>query len=167
MSKINNLLEEIKDIIVFEISDTDYCSFIKDITAIINPIIKYPDNDFNSNNSFIQFEGMNIPVFNLSKILNDKFISLNKLSRILIVEMNGQKYGFLVNKIKEIISIDKNYSSINLHFTKKNTDNNSCCSGIIEFENSKYKMLDCNKLIDNYAVNTNDFLNEFIKKESK
>jgi chemotaxis signal transduction protein len=150
MSKINNLLEEIKDIIVFEISDIDYCTFIKDITAIINPLTKYPNVLFNSDLSSVQFEGNFLTIFNLSKILDEKCVEINSHSRILIIEMGGQKYGFLVNRIKEIISLDKNYSSINLHFDKNNTDNSKFCSGIIEFEGSKYKMLDCPKLIDRY-----------------
>ena len=150
MSKINNLLEEIKDIIVFEISDIDYCTFIKDISAIINPSNKYANNSFDSDLSSVQFEATDITVFNLSKILNNDYVPINNHSRILIIEMFGQKYGFLVNRIKEIISLDKNYSSINLHFTKKNTDNNEFCSGVIEFEDSKYKMLNCTGLIDHF-----------------
>lgn len=151
MSKINNLLEEIRDIIVFEISNIDYCTFIKDITAIINPTLKYSSNNFKSELSNIYFEGIDIPVYNLSKILNNNYIPIDDHSRVFVIEMGGQKYGFLVNRIKEIISIDKNYSNINLNFTKRNDENKTFYSGILDFEGSKYKMLDCSKVVDHFS----------------
>ena len=150
MSKINNLLDEIRDIIVFEISNTDYCTFIKDVTAIINPVTKLQGNNYNSDVTPVLFEGLEIPVFNLSKVMSNRYDSINSHSRIFIIEIGGQKYGFLVNRIKEIISFDKNYSNINLNFIKKNTENKNFCSGILDFEGNKYKMLDCKKIIEYY-----------------
>ena len=150
MTKINNLLDEIKDIIVFEISGTEYCTFIKDITAIINPATRLTDINNKSEITSIHFEGSEIPVFNLSKILNNNSEPITNHSRIFVIEMDGQKYGFITNKIKEIISIDKNYSNINLNF-KKHNENKTYCSGILDFEGSKYKILDCNKLIEYFS----------------
>ena len=99
---------EEKKIAVFKLSDEEFGISIESINEInrlpqITPVPK--------SSSFIEgiinLRGEIIPVINLRERLGFERKEFDEFERVIIVEIDGQKTGFIVDRVTEIKSIDK------------------------------------------------------------
>jgi len=100
------LLQEFTGIIVFNISNQEFCINEKDLVTILNPQdqeLKF--NNLISNNE-IRMGDIAVPFFDIHSYLRLHKPSHTDDTRILVVLIDEIKIGFFVEKVKEIITVD-------------------------------------------------------------
>lgn len=100
---------EVNEFIGFIVDDEPYCINIQNVQEIIDipPISKIP-NVPNYIEGAINLRGKIIRVVNLRKWLRLPWKQYTKSSRILVVNMNEQIFGLLVEGIYEVFQTEKN-----------------------------------------------------------
>lgn len=102
------LIETLTGLIIFQVGNIELATDIKEVSAIVNP--NELDQSFITQVkglSCITINNLVIPLIDLQDLLGFKGVK-NKLDRrILIIEIENKVYGFLVEKIKEILTMSK------------------------------------------------------------
>ena len=134
------------NLLVFEISHVEYC-----LSNRIQYSIVKPDNIFQlgaikrSKYSLLRIDDKSIPLIDLKKFLTDEKQRINNNSRIIIIEHQDLQFGFLVERINEIIALYSRFVTTSLKFIPKLND--GYLEGIIEFEDRKLKLLNIEKIV--------------------
>ena len=146
MNVTSYLTENCKSLLIFEISDVEYCIGNTILSSIIKPDSIYLLG-FEERLKYSLFRiGNNvIPLIDLKKVLNGKKQHIDKNSRIIIIEFKEIQFGLLVERIKEIIALDSKFKTTSLQFIPKL--NVQYMEGTIEFEDRKLMLLDIEKII--------------------
>lgn len=102
--------ESLTGLVVFEISDKEFCTDIRNVSAIINP------NELNqlslsSKDPKIQINDLIIPIIDIHKLFGADHKSKSKDNRIILVEIQDKVFGFFVERVKEIFSMSKGFKS--------------------------------------------------------
>ena len=142
---IDNYLisESLTGLVVFEISEMEFCTDIKNISAIINPIEINQTSLFESKNPKFQINDLIIPIVEFNRFFSVKHKSKSKDSRIVLVEIQDQVFGFFVDRVKEIFSMSKGFKS-KLKFSIGNE--NEYIIGKLDYENRQLLIPDFNKI---------------------
>jgi len=146
MNITSHLTEDCRSLLIFEISDVEYCLS----NTILSSIAK-PDNIFRlraserSKYSLLRIGNKSIPLIDLKKVLNDKKQHIDENSRVLIIEYKEILFGFLVERIKEIIALDSKFMTTSLQFIPELKIR--YIEGTIEFEDRKLMFLNIEKII--------------------
>lgn len=62
----------------------------------------------------VNLRGEIIPIVDLKKKFDQGFTELTKISRIIVLEFNSKRFGLVVEEVKQVVKIQKNFiSSIN------------------------------------------------------
>lgn len=105
MSINQDTLRGIQGLLIFEINDREYCSDIKNISAILKLSEAY--NGYSGrNDGKISFNNVTFKLLEIGAVLNNHPPSMSMNSRIILFETFGKQFGFLVDKIIEIITTD-------------------------------------------------------------
>lgn len=86
-----------------------------------------------------------IPIINLSKLLFDKEAKVNELSRIVVVQVEKEKIGLLVEELKDLIHI-KTADIKPAYFLESVLIN--FCKGQFDFDDATVNILDVKKIIE-------------------
>ena len=93
--------------VIFNLKDKLFCADIDTVFAIVNPA-DYPKNFKNSYliNSHLEIENFTISVIDLHSLFGLKKNKITSLSRFICIEINGQAFGFLADKVEEVITLE-------------------------------------------------------------
>jgi purine-binding chemotaxis protein CheW len=103
--------ESLTGLVVFEISDLEFCTDIKNVSAIINPVELNQTSLFDDKDPCIKINDLVISVIDLHKMLKVEHKIISKDSRILLMEVEEKVFGFIVERVKEIFSMSKGFKS--------------------------------------------------------
>ena len=103
--------ESLSGLVVFEISEMEFCTDIKNVSAIINPNEINQPSLFASKNPKIQINDLVIPIIDIHNYFGFEHKSQSKDTRIVLVEIQDKVFGFLVERVKEIFSMSKGFKS--------------------------------------------------------
>ncbi|MCH7724704.1 MAG: chemotaxis protein CheW [Bacteroidetes bacterium] len=146
MNITSHLTEDCTSLLIFEISDVEYCLS----NTILSSIAK-SDNIYQlrtterSKYSLLRIGNKSIPLIDLKKVLNDKKQHIDENSRVLIIEYKEIQFGLLVERIKEIIALDSKFVTTSLQFIPELKVR--YIEGTIEFEDRKLLFLNIEKII--------------------
>jgi chemotaxis signal transduction protein len=100
-------VDTLTGLVVFLLGGREYCADIREISAIINPNELKERVDLKSENPSLRINNLDIPILNLHKYF-DLTVSENEADkRILTVEPENNIFGFYVDKVKEIFTMNR------------------------------------------------------------
>lgn len=135
--------ESLTGLVVFEISETEFCTDIKNVSAIINPNEINQPGLFDSKEPKIQINDLTIPIINIHKLFGVEQKSKSKDNRIILVEYQDKVFGFFVERVKEIFSMSKGFKN-KLKFSTGYE--NDFLLGKLSYENRQLLIPDFNKI---------------------
>ena len=103
--------ESLTGLVVFEISEMEFCTDIKYISAIINPNELNQPNILNTKDPKIQINDLIIPIIDIHKFFDVAHKSKSSDNRVILVEIQDKVFGFFVERVKEIFSMSKGFKS--------------------------------------------------------
>ena len=103
--------ESLAGLVVFEISEIEFCTDIKNISAIINPNELNQPSLFAAKEPKIQINDLIIPIIDIHKYFGVEHKSKSMDNRIVLVEIQDKVFGFFVERVKEIFSMSKGFKS--------------------------------------------------------
>ncbi len=148
------IVETITGLVIFEIAIQEFCIDIKEVSAIINPNELDPSSiNESTKGSQINIDNLNIPLIDFHQFFGFKKREKTKFTRILVIEPENKRAGFFVERIKEIITIDKEFKNESLKFTP--TKDKMFLKGIFDYEGRKLFLPDLHKIIAKMSINNN------------
>ncbi len=125
--KISQLIEVIPGIIIFKISEMEFCINVNDVHLIkrieeSDQFEVYDSNDI----SYIKIYNINIPIVDISNFFQPNNNYVNKRKIVLIIKHHSENdkqektFGILVDEVVEIISADKSENNYLLQFNPSN-----------------------------------------------
>jgi chemotaxis signal transduction protein len=103
--------ESLTGLVVFEISEMEFCTDIKNVSAIINPNEINQPSLFAAKDPKIQINDLIIPIIDIHNYFGVEHKVKTKDNRIVLVEFQDKVFGFLVERVKEIFSMSKGFKS--------------------------------------------------------
>lgn len=98
-------IENISGLLIFQIGEIEFCTDLKLISAIMKPDEVKTDRSGNRlTHEFSERKYMTIDFASYYSLIPDKTLGS---CRVLLLEVYGQKISFFVDKVLEIISLDK------------------------------------------------------------
>jgi purine-binding chemotaxis protein CheW len=137
--------ESLTGLVVFEISEIEFCTDIKNVSAIINPNELNQPNLFASKDPKIQINDLIIPIINIHKFFSIEHKSKSKDNRIVLLEIQDKVFGFFVDRVKEIFSMSKGFKS-KLKFS--NSNENDYLLGKLNYESRQLLIPDFGKITE-------------------
>lgn len=160
MHQENELIENFTGLLIFEVAGRDYC--LND--AIISSIIKSPFsiNHYdkqNGRNSYLEVNNNIIPLISLTNLFDYPKIkeSTTKDSRVIIIEFRDERYGLLVDRIKEMIALDSRYITDCIKFSPGHELPEDCkgrkfLEGSLEIEDRCVLLLNIDPIVSSYKL---------------
>ena len=102
-----SLIDNFKGLLTFKINGEYFCSDMANIVEIINPSELNQEENINSDSPHINLGVVKIAMIDLYKIFGLNSKQRTEDDRIIVVEINNQFLCFLVDKICNIYSLDK------------------------------------------------------------
>ncbi|PNR97058.1 chemotaxis protein CheW [Petrotoga sp. 9PWA.NaAc.5.4] len=134
-----------EDVLSFKILDQEYAFSIENIESVVDMTEITPvPNAKVFVQGLINLRGRIVPIIDLSKILEFNLPSDHKYQNILILKINDEEIGMLVDEVENVISIDPN--KLEKILSKKNIYAESA-KGIIKIENRLIVYLDLNAIL--------------------
>ncbi len=132
---------------VFELAGEEYAIDILRVKEIIrvSSITRAPNAPYYFEGA-INLRGKVVAVINLRKKFGLPPIELDKKSRIIVVEIDSRTVGFLVDKVSEVIALDKNTFLDPENYAKG--ENAKYISAIAKLKNRAIIALDLEKILE-------------------
>ena len=147
----------IKSITTFTLSDEIFAVDMQKVPIILKAEDYLPkDISVQQIQSKFKYDKTDVYLLNLYKILKLNPKKITKESRILVGENNEITFGFIVEKVNEIMIVDDNIKKT-IPFLENST--HSCCSVIIEVMDQKFLSIDINEILKNLKVYHNKISN--------
>lgn len=139
-----HISEKLTGLIVFEIEGKEFCADIKDISAILNPRdLKIEVSNISTVGS-IKLNEIDIPVISLNKYFGVHYGTTSKDTRVMLIEAEEKLYGFVVEKVKEIFTMNQDFRN-KLNYTPIEKE---YIVGKINYEKRELLLPDFKKIID-------------------
>ena len=150
MDVSSSRLDSFNGLVIFNLNDKLFCADIDTVFAIVNPA-DYPKNFKNSYliNSHLEIENYAISVIDLHSLFSLNKNKITSLSRFICIEMNGQAFGFLADKVEEVITLS---SSTRNDFEFIECKKEKFVSGKIKHRNLVFSLPDFSKIINKLLV---------------
>ena len=103
--------ESLTGLVVFEISEMEFCTDIKNVSAIINPNEINQPSLFAADDPKIHINDLVIPIIDIHNFFGVEHKSKSRDNRIVLVEIQDKVFGFFVERVKEIFSMSKGFKS--------------------------------------------------------
>ncbi len=160
-------------LLVFKINNYEFCINRQRVSEIIKII----DIDLISRDrltSEIISSEAKYTLVNIHGILEFPNVSFGKDSRLILIDVFGKKFGFVVDKIIEIIAIDKLFMDNNLDFAIPQ-EKKQRFSGVLKFKNRRIIMLNLGKITKEFdkviefprKLKTSEYVDAELKKKLK
>ena len=157
MLPLNSPIEAYKGILIFEVSDREYCMDYSCVTSTLRQPFKII-KDYKEDKqifSVLSLRGKLIPLIDLNQELKKKGAGRNEKreSRVILIEINNELFGILVDKIKEVVALDTKFIATSLKFNPEtelpdNSVGKGFIEGSLEFEGRNLQLLDMMGLAD-------------------
>jgi chemotaxis signal transduction protein len=134
-------IDTLTGLVVFALDGKEYCADIKDISAIINPNELKESVNLRVNKPVIRINDLQIPIVNLHKYFGLKESGIESDKRILTVEPENNIFGFMVDKVKEIFTMNKEFKN-KIEFIP--FDKESYLIGVLNYEGRSLYLPDFN-----------------------
>jgi len=94
-------------VVTFKVGDEEYALKINSIESIVEviPITKVPDTPYGVE-GVINLRGEIMPVIDGRKKLGSE-IGENDKAKIIIINLSGKKYGFIVDEVREVLDVNE------------------------------------------------------------
>ena len=95
-------------VITFSIGEGEYALDINYIESVVDmlPITRVPEAPYEME-GIINLRGEVIPLVNSAKLLGIETQDMEKKGKIIVLNYNGKKFGFLVDEIKEVTDVSE------------------------------------------------------------
>ncbi len=159
-----DLIGSYTGLLIFEVAGIDYCLNDSIVFSTVKPPFEISRCGKGSGNEdrVIKVNERLIPLIDLKTILNPKLKSTKttRSSRVIIIENENEEFGFLVDKIKEIMALDSKYifNCIKLlpdTEPTKTYEGNNYTKGSLEIDNRCILLLDAKQIISSMALSIN------------
>lgn len=134
-------IDTLTGLVVFTLNGKEYCADIKDISAIINPNELKEAVNLHGSKPFIRINNLQIPIVNLHKYFGLEESGIESNKRILTVEPENNIFGFMVDKVKEIFTMNKEFKN-KIEFIP--SDKESYLIGVLNYEGRSLYLPDFN-----------------------
>ncbi len=136
-----------QQIISFQVFDKTFGLLILEIQEIIRikkvtPLPNVPEYV----RGVLNLRGNIIPIIDMRRRLNFPSIEYNEFTRIIITNQNEHLAGLIIDKINEVITVDKD--KIKTNFTNYRGVSQEVLNGIVEDKKNLILLLNLKKLID-------------------
>lgn len=136
-------IEDILEVLDFELSNRDFAIDVDFVEMVIErPDITYVPKAPYFIKGVMNLRGRIVPVIDLSNFLNIE--NTGDQSKVLVLKVKDIEVGFLVNNVKEVIRIKKDFIDKPLN----SEDVNKKIKGIIKYNNRLIVYLDAEKIIE-------------------
>lgn len=109
--KNQSLIDSCNGLLTFKIAGLDFCTDMANIVEIINPVELNQEDNINSENPYVNLGVLKISIIDLYNMFGFAHRVRSKDDRIIITETENQFFGFIVEKISNIYSLDKELKS--------------------------------------------------------
>ncbi len=130
-------------LLIFEISNQEFCSDMRFVTAILN-LKEAASNLSRMPKSEIQFNDDKYKLINIYKTLNYNTVKQKNDTRIILFDIFQTRFGFLVDKVSEILTTEKIF--INKSLDMILSSRIKYIKGYLIFENRKILLLDFERI---------------------
>ena len=169
----SNPLGRLPGLLIFKINNYEFCVDHQ----CIKEIVKFTNVDAISKNkvtSEIISPQSKYTLVNIHGILEFPNVLFGSDSRLILIDVFGKKFGFVVDKIIEIIAIDKLFMDKNLDFAILQEETQRF-SGVLKFKNRRIMMLNLGKITREFdkviefprKIKTSEYVDAEIKKRLK
>lgn len=138
-------MDDLKGLLVFYLGDLAFCADIRDITTTIK-VDKlgsgYPAS--NIDNLKLMINKSEVQIINLHQIFNITLSKFDSDTRIFLYEKEDIRFGFFVDSVSELITIDRKITRF-MEFLPP--ENNEFLLSIIKFEGKQLYLPDFEKII--------------------
>ncbi|MHB8852206.1 MAG: chemotaxis protein CheW [Ignavibacteriaceae bacterium] len=100
-------IENCNGLLTFKVAGQDFCTDMANIVEIINPIELDQEENICSEHPHVNLGIIKIPIIDLYQMFGFSSKPRGIDDRIIIVEIENQFFGFMVEKISNIYSLDK------------------------------------------------------------
>lgn len=143
---MQNLSVDYTQAVGFNLENETYGIDILNVSEIIKPInITFIPNTLDFVLGVINLRGKIIPIVDLNKKFFDKFKDITQDSRIIVVSIQDNTVGFLVDKIKKIYNIEQ--SSIENSPETVNENVQKYIKGVGKLDEALIILLDVNTIL--------------------
>lgn len=144
-------MNSLKGLLVFYLGDLEFCADIKDITATIKvdklgtgfPVNRMEHLKLLINKSDVQ-------IINLHKLFGITLTKFDENTRIFLYEKDDYKFGFFVDSVSELLTIDRKITKF-LEFIPP--QNSEYLLSIIKFEGRRLHLPDYHTISKHLIVN--------------
>lgn len=140
--------EEILQVVVFKLGIDEYCvpvSQAREIQTYSSPTRIPNTPDFVE--GIINLRGQIIPILDLKKRFNSGTTEINLTTRVIIIDMNNELLGILVDSVSEVLKIPQNRFELPPSAVKTSINNNYI-SGIGKLNDRLLILLDLAKVLN-------------------
>ena len=140
----HSTLGRLPGLLVFEVNNFKFCIDHQ----CIREIMKFIDVDSVSKNrvtSEVISSGAKYTLVNIHGILEFPNVSYGKDSRLILIDKFGKKFGFIVDKVVEVIPTTELFSDSALDFAIS-PEEKQRFSGVLKFRNKRIMMLNLEKI---------------------
>ena len=125
-------MDNLKGLLVFYLGDLEFCADIKDITTTIK-VDKLGNNYPVSrlDNLKLMINKSEVQIINLHQIFGITLTKFDEDTRIFLYEKDNNRFGFFVDNVSELLTIDR---KITKHLEFIPPQNNDFLLSIIKFE---------------------------------
>jgi chemotaxis signal transduction protein len=135
-------IDTLTGLVVFALGSKEFCADIKEISAIINPNEMKEAVDLQSDKPSVSINNLRIPVINLHSYYGLTSSGPDEDKRILAVEPENEIFGFVVDKVKEIFTMSKDFKE-KLEFIPNEEE---FLAGVLKYEERTLHLPDFKKL---------------------
>ena len=143
-------MDDLKGLLVFYLGDLAFCADVRHITATIKvdklssgyPVSKMENLKLMINKSEVQF-------INLHKMFNITLTKFDENTRIFLYEKDDVKFGFFVDSVYELLTIDRKITKFMEFITP---ENNEYLLSIIKFEGRMLYLPDYDKIAKDLLI---------------
>lgn len=143
-------MDNLKGLLVFYLGDLEFCADMKDITTTIKVDklgINYPVTKIDNMRLMIDKE--EVQIINLHKLFGITLTRFDHNTRIFVYEQEEIKFGFFVDHVSELLTIDRKVTRLLEFLTPKS---NEFLLSIIKFEGREFYFPDYYKIARNFIV---------------
>ena len=133
----------ISGLLIFKINNQEYCADMKNISAIIN-LSEFALLSKNNLTNEIEFAGLSFKMIDIHKMLSYNAARIRNCARIILFEFYSKKFGFLADKVSEIITTDRMFMDKSVDIIMNN--DKEYIKSILIYENRRILLFDFERI---------------------
>ena len=141
----NSFDESVPGLLIFEIGRMKFCTDLRMITVILKPDeIKQIQSIDSENTAAVLYNNQEYNIIYFNRLVNLEEIKDIYASRLILLDIYDKKIALLVDKVTEILSIDKAFIEESINYNP-NSDI-EYINGILKFQNMTCYLPDYKKI---------------------